>query len=169
MTPPSAACVGFRAGIAGRRAGPARLLVGRAAQRGSFSPAKPAVRGAADSYCMSGGGSLEIGYPTARLLAGLTRSERRRVSGRAVLLLATSKRYSIKGIAPGASVSTLRRRLSGERAYRVGGRTWYLAPGRGARLVFRVQGGRVLKLGVADLRLTSTPRAAGRLLAAWKL
>jgi len=169
VTPPGAACVGFRAGIAGGRAGPARLLVDRADQRGSFGSAKPAVRGASDSYCMSGGGSLGIGYPTARMLAGLTRSERRRVSARAVLLLATSKRYSIKGIAPGASVATLRRRLSGERAYRVGGRTWYLAPGRGARLVFGVQGGRVLKVGLADLRLTSTPRAAERLLAASKL
>ncbi|MDQ4072042.1 MAG: hypothetical protein M3088_04075, partial [Actinomycetota bacterium] len=50
---------------------------------------------------------------------------------------------------------TVRRRLFGERRYRVGRDTWYLAGGRQARIVVKVRRGRVSEIGLADPRLTA--------------
>jgi hypothetical protein len=53
----------------------------------------------------------------------------------------------------------VRRRLRGERRFRVGRDSWYLAGGRSARVVVKVRRGRVTDLGLADLRLTFGSRA----------
>lgn len=164
-----AGCVNFRSGMGPRRVGPAQLGLNRKRHRAIFKGARLSSRSGIDRACIAGGGSLRIGYPTKRLLRGLSRSERRRIKGRAVLVLTSSPRYSIRGIKPGGKVRALRRKLRGERAYRVGGVTWYLAPARGGRLAFRTRAGRVVEIGIADKRLTSTARSARRLLGAWRL
>jgi hypothetical protein len=115
-----------------------------------------------------GGGSLRIGYPTRRLNRGLGRSERRRVRSRAVAVLVTSRRYTIRRIRVGSSVRTLRRRLRGERRQRVGRNTWYVAAGSRARLLFKTRRGRVREIGIADRRLTGTARGRRNLLRAWQ-
>lgn len=53
----------------------------------------------------------------------------------------------------GHSLKALRRKLKGERSYRVGGASWYMASSAGGRLI----------------RLTASPRSARRLLGAWRL
>ena len=50
----------------------------------------------------------------------------------------------------------MRRRFRRERRYRVGKNTWYLARGKRSRIVFKTRGKRVLEVGLADKRLTST-------------
>ena len=162
-------CLNFRAGVRGRRLGPARLGGSRAPQRRAFKGARRRSRGGIDRYCIAGGGALRIGYPTRRLNRTLARSLRRRVKNRAVLVLTSSRRYSIAGIRRGTRVRTLRRRLRGERRFRVGRDVWYLADGRGSRRLFKTRGGRVLEVGIADKRLTHTHTAQRRLLRAWQL
>jgi hypothetical protein len=114
---------------------------------------------------VSGGGSFRIGYPTHRL----SRRTRRRLHGRTILILTSSKRYSVKRIKRGTSVRTLRRRLRHERRVHVGHNTWYLAAGRRARLLFKTRHGRVLEVGIGDKRMTRSRRGARRFLRAWQL
>ena len=108
-----------------------------------------------DRFCIVGGGYVRVGYPTGGLLAGLARGERGRVGGRAVLALSSSARHRVRGLRKGSRLQTVRRRLVGERRYRVGRDTWYLAPSRQARIVVKVRRGRVSEVGLADLRLTA--------------
>ena len=70
--------------------------------------------------------------------------------GRAVFLLTSSRRHRIRGIRPGSRVRTLRRRLRGERRYRIGRNVYFVAPGRRARLLFRTRRGRVRAIGIGD-------------------
>ncbi|MDQ4047892.1 MAG: hypothetical protein M3131_00695, partial [Actinomycetota bacterium] len=108
-----------------------------------------------DRFCIVGGGGVRVGYPTGGLLGGLSRGERRRVGDRAVLALSSSARHLLRGLQRGSRLRTVRRRLRGERRYRVGRDSWYLAFGRSARIVVKVRRGRVSELGLADLRLTA--------------
>jgi hypothetical protein len=66
-------------------------------------------------------------------------------------------------------MSSLRRRLTGERRYRVGRNTWYVAKAARATSVFRTRRGRVGATGVASRRLTRGVRDTRRLLRAWDL
>ena len=142
-------CVNHRAGVRGRRLGAARLGRRRAGLRRQFAGARLSSRKRFERYCIAGGGSLRIGY---------------RRNGRAVLLLTTSKRYRIKGLRRGSRVSKLRQRLRGERRFKVGRNTWYLAPGGASTLVFKTRRGRVREIGIADKRLTRGRAGAKRLL-----
>ena len=87
----------------------------------------------------------------------------------AVLIITSSKRFSVHGIKSGTRVRTLRRRLRGERSVRVGRNVWYLARSGGVRQLFKTRGGRVLEVGIGDRRLSPTRRAAKRYLRAWQL
>jgi hypothetical protein len=88
---------------------------------------------------------------------------------RAVLILTTSRRYKLRGVGPGTSVRDLRRRLHPPQRRRIGSNLWYLAPGPGARLLFRTRGGKVLEVGIAHAGLTRTPAQVRTFLRAWDL
>jgi hypothetical protein len=157
-----ATCLGVSGKAAATRLGPVALGQPRTRVRAALGPRRNRrTRGGLDRYCVAGGGVLEIGYPTRRL--------RRIPRGRAVLALASSRRFSVHGIAPGARLRTLRRGLRGERRYVVGRNTWYLARGRRATLVFKARRGRLVAVGLALRSLTRTRRASRRLLGAWRL
>ena len=162
-------CVNFQAGVSGGRLGLARLGRTQAEHRAAFQGARLSTRPGTDRYCIAGGGTLRIGYPTPRLERELSARLRRSVKGRAVLLLTTSRRYKLQGVGPGTSVRDLRRRLHPPQRRRIGRNLWYLAPGRGARLLFRTRGERVLEVGVAHAGLTRTTRQVRSFLRAWDL
>jgi hypothetical protein len=164
----SKGCLNSRGGAGGKRLGPAVLGRQKATQRRHFRGKRLHSRGGIDRYCVSGGGSFRIGYTSGRLSRHLSRRTRRRVRGRTILILTSSKRYSVKRIKAGTSVRTLRRRLHGERRFRVGGNTWYLAAGSRARLLFKTRRGRVLEVGIGDKGLTRTRTASRRYLRAWQ-
>jgi hypothetical protein len=85
-----------------------------------------------------------------------------------VLLLSSGARSRVRGVAPGASTATLRRRIGRVKGYKVGTNRWYLRKGGGARQVFRVSRGRVREVGLADARLTRTRRGALRFLRSFR-
>jgi hypothetical protein len=60
----------------------------------------------------------------------------------------------VRGLQKGSRLRSVRRRLRGERRFRVGRDSWYLAGARSARIVVKVRRGRVSEIGLADLRLT---------------
>ncbi|MGI8945675.1 MAG: hypothetical protein ACR2GL_05480 [Thermoleophilaceae bacterium] len=151
--------------VAGKRVDRARLGRARRASRRAY-PARSLDRktSTVDRFCMVGGGQVRIGYPSAGLRRGLERRERRRVRGRAVLALTSTRAQHVRGLRAGSSRRAVRRRLRGERRYRVGGAEWYLARARRARVVVKLRRGRVVQLGLADPGLTGEPRLARRFL-----
>ena len=162
-----ASCAEPAGRISGRRVGPAALGRRRSDNRRRF-PRYTVPRRSIDRFCLRGGGTLRLGYPTRRLSRALGRRDRRRTGGRAILALTSSRRYGMRGIRPGYRTRTVRRRLRGERRFRVGVNTWLLARGRKATLVFKVRRGRVREIGIADRRLTATRRRASRLLRSFR-
>jgi hypothetical protein len=159
-----AGCLTRGAPASRRSLGPVRLGRRRSAQRAVLRSARLRARGGLDTWCVDGGGSLRAGYPTARLRRTQSLSQRRRTTGRVVLVIASSRRFAVRGVRPGARFATLRRRVRGLRRQVIGGNAWFTRTGRGARLVFRARGGRVREVGVADLGLTRTPAAQRRFL-----
>ena len=161
-------CVSTRGGIKGTGVGVARLGRTRAGQRKVLKGTLLSDRPKIDRYCVNkGGGSLRVGYPTSRLASKLSRGTRRRIGSKAILLVSTSKAFKLSRSMVGTKTGTLRRRLRGERRVKVGRNTWYVAKGRKARVLFRTRKGKVLEMGIADRRLTTTRAATVRLLRAW--
>jgi 3',5'-cyclic AMP phosphodiesterase CpdA len=157
-------CASLRGRISGRRLHRARLGRRRSAIRRAYPRSSRRTRGRFDLFCLADGKLVRVGYPSRGLLRGLPRRERRRVRGRAVLILTSSGHFRAKRVPPGMRVRTMRRRVRDERRFRIGRNTWYLARGRGATVVYRTQRGRVRAIGLADRRLTGGRRAARRFL-----
>jgi hypothetical protein len=116
-----------------------------------------------DFFCLSESG-IRVGYASPKLLRSLSRSERARVGGKAVLVLTANHDYSLRGVRPGAKLSAVARTLHVGKGYKVGLNTWYLAPNGSSRGVLKVRHNQVQEIGIADKRLTSTRASARHLL-----
>ncbi|MDQ4049904.1 MAG: metallophosphoesterase [Actinomycetota bacterium] len=158
-------CAVARGRLSGKSVGLARLGRRRAANRRAFprsSLSRP--RSTIDRFCLVGRRAIRVGYPSRRFQSRMSRGERRRTAGRAVLALSSHPAYAVKRVRNGTSLRRMRRRLRGERRFKVGRNSWYLMRAKQARIVFKVSGSRVREVGLADLGLTSTPRKARRFL-----
>ena len=162
-------CLNTDATLTGIQLGPAKLGRRLAEQRAIFQGANKQTRANLDRYCAEGGGNFRIGYPTPRLTRTLSSALRRRVKDRVVIVLTSSKRFSVVGIKVGDTTSTALRKLRGERAFKVGSNTWYAAKRGKARLLVKTKNGKVGEIGIGDPRLTTTAKATKRFLNAWKL
>ena len=162
---PGAGCFAGRGAARGTRLGPLRLGSARASLRRRLGGRRASRRAGIDLFCVAGGGVVEIGYPTRRSPRGVRRSLR----DRAVLVLASSRRFSVSGVRRGASVASLRRRVRGERRFRVGRNTWFVARSGKVVRLFRTRRGRVLSVGVGRGSLNRGPRATRRFLRTWQL
>jgi metallophosphoesterase (TIGR03767 family) len=163
-------CADARGRLRGRFVGRAALVRKRATNRRRFpasSLSRP--RRTIDRFCLVGNRATRVGYPSLRYRKSMSRRTRRRVRGRAVLALTTHPAYSVKRVRTGTSTRTMRRRFRGERRFRRGRNTWYLARGKRARIVFKTRAGKVREVGVANRRLTRSRRSVRRLLRAFSL
>jgi hypothetical protein len=67
--------------------------------------------------------------------------------------------YDVRGIRPGATLSSAEGLLPHGNLLRVGANDWYLAPAGAATAVLKVRGGIVQEIGIGDKRLTRTRSA----------
>jgi hypothetical protein len=134
---------GLRLGITRRSA---RSLFGKLALRG---------RRYMDFFC-TGAQGIRVGYPSARLLRTLPAGVHRRVRGRVVLILTSSKRFSLRGIHTGARVASAARRARLTGPFVIGANDWYLLRVGSGRGVLKVRHGVVQEVGLADPSLTRT-------------
>jgi hypothetical protein len=165
---PPLPCIGGQAAARGRGLGRARLGRKRSVQRSVLRARTRRTRGKVDRYCVAGAHRLWIGYPTERLRRELGAAERRRVAGRVVVAITSSHRFSVAGIRPGATVSSLRARVKPLRRAAVGQNTWFSARRAKARFLFKARGGRVVEVGIGDRRLTAGKGALKRFVRAWR-
>jgi len=145
-------CTGVTAGVSGRTVNRATLGRTRGSVRRAFT--KYSLKGKSsgvDRYCAVGGGYLRVGYSR----------------NRAVLALSSSRSNRIKRLKVGYRAQTVVKRLRGERRYRVGKSTIYVARASKAGIVIVVTKGRVTQLGLADKRRTSSREKAEALLKAF--
>ena len=161
------ACASAHKGIKGKRVGPAVLGRSRKRQRRLIKSRRLKSRAKIDRYCVAGGGSLRIGYPTKRLGRHLSRRTRRRFKGKAVLAITSSKRFKVKRVRVGTRSRTARRRLRRERRIKVGTSVWYVVSGKQSRILFRIHRGKVADIGLAARSLTRSRLATSRLLHSW--
>ncbi len=101
-----------------------------------------------DRYCLVGGGNLRVGF----------------LGNRSVIALSSNRSQRLSRIKVGSSTKTVRKRLRGERAYRAGSFTWYAAKASRARIVIQTRRGRVVQMGLADRKRTSTRKKTAGLL-----
>ena len=162
-----AACDAPTGRLGARRLDRVRLGAMRRVPRAAFARRESGGR-TVDRFCLTGPGSLRVGYPGASLPRRLSARERSRVGGRAVLLLTSSPRYALRGVRPGAASASLPGRVARARGIRIGVNTWYLLRGRRARVVIKVRRGSVGEVGLADLRLTRGRARATRFLRSFR-
>src|SRR5680860_1002594 len=168
-TAPSSRCTSTKGKVRRKSVGRAVLGRNRTRQRRRFGNARRLKsRRGIDRYCVKAGGTMRVGYPTNRLNAGKSASAKRRTARKVVLAISTSKKFRIRRSRVGTSTRALRKRLRGERGFKVGKNVWYTAGGRSSRLLFRTRGGEVRELGLGDKRLTATRRSTKRFLRAWE-
>ena len=105
-----------------------------------------------DRYCLVGGGYLRVGF----------------LGDRSVIALSSNRSQRLSRIKVGSTTKTVRKRLRGERAYKAGSFTWYVAKASRARIVIQTRRGKVVQMGLADkqadVNAEEDRRAAARLL-----
>jgi hypothetical protein len=158
---PSPSCARPSGRLSGTALGPVKLGDTRSEARRQFRSFSTRGHRNMDFFCLAGSG-IRDGYPSARLLRGLSRAAHHRVENRVILILTANRFYALDGVRSGAHVAAIARRLGLGKPYRVGLNDWYLLPGKLANGVFKVRRGVVEEIGLADLRLTGGRRAAWR-------
>lgn len=161
---PEAVCTRVPGFIAGSSLGPVRLGMTRAQTRRLFPSFSTRRRRYMDFFCPTVHG-IRVGYPSPALLRTLSRKQRARVRGRAVLVLTANPSYALNGVHPGAKLAAVARRLKVGRRFQIGLNSWYLAPAGRSRGVLKVRHGIIEEIGLADKQLTSHRSAARRFLA----
>lgn len=161
--PPVRACPAATGRLSGRTLGPIHLGMTRAQARHTLRFAATRGRRDMDFYCLAPNG-IRAGYANRALLAPEPRAVRRRLTGRAVLLLTADPRYALDGVRPGTRVRAARRRLHLGRRFVVGLNAWYLGSGRRARAIVKVRHGVIEEVGVADRTLTAGVKRQRRFL-----
>ena len=147
-----------------------RLGTPRAAVRRRFARRERGRR-FVDRFCLSGPGSLRVGYPSLRLQRKLAGRERLRTRRRAVLVLTSSPSFTLRGVRAGTTLATLRAAHRPRvRPIKLGRNRWYLVKSGRGRMVFKVRRGRsrVLEVGVADARQTRGRAKAKRFLRGYR-
>jgi hypothetical protein len=161
---PDAACARATGFVAGSSLGPVSLGMTRGQTRRLFPSFSTRHRRYMDFFCPTVNG-IRVGYPSPALLRTLSRAERARVHGRAILVLTANPSYALRGVHPGARLAAVARRLKVGRRFQIGLNSWYLAPAGPSRGVLKVRHGKIEEIGLADKRLTTSRAASRRFLA----
>jgi hypothetical protein len=150
VTTPS--CVAPTGALRGRRFGPIALGERRSSARHELSQFSTRHRRSMDFFCLAGGG-IRAGYPSAKLLRSVPRSQRGRLRGRIVLALTSDRYYSLRGVTAGSRLSAARDRLRVLSHFGIGRNQWYLVrAGHGVVGVLKVRQGKVGEIGIAPAR-----------------
>ena len=152
--------------LAGITLGPVRLGMTRHRVRGLFSRVRTGGRRYMDFFC-SAPVRIRVGYASPGVLHGLSRGQRRRTLGRVVLALTANPHYSLRGVRPGTQLRKVARRLRVGKGFQIGMNWWYLVANGRSRGLFKVHGGVIQEIGIADARLTRTRRTARTFLASF--
>jgi beta-glucosidase len=161
-----AACPAASGRLSQQAVGPLRLGMTRARARHLITRHSTHGRRNMDFYCLRPIG-IRVGYGYPALLRSLSPAQRRRLSGRIVLVLTADRRYTLRGIRPGTTVRAAMRRVRLGQPFRLGPNVWYVVANGSSRGVLKVRHGIVQEVGIAAPSLAGTLTLARRLLSAF--
>jgi 6-phosphogluconolactonase (cycloisomerase 2 family) len=135
--------------LAGDMLGRIRLGMTRAQAQAAYLGVKVRSGRDTDSFCLRPAG-LEVGYPSAKLLALLSAAMRSRLHGRVIWAATANPHARLGALRPGSKLSKQLHAAS----VTLGSDHWYFARGGRATMVIDVRGGVVRALGIAAPQLT---------------
>jgi hypothetical protein len=157
------ACAKPSGRLHGMSLGPVRLGMKRSVARSRFRRVNTRGRRDMDFFCPVHRG-IRVGYASSGLLRSVSKAERRRIRGRAVLILTANRHYALHGVRVRTRLSKVSSKLHVGRRFQVGRNTWYLAPNGSSRGILKVRRGRIQEIGIANGTLTRKRAAARRFL-----
>jgi hypothetical protein len=110
---------------------------------------------------------IRVGFPPPAAAKRLSPATRTATAGRAVLILTANRYYSLRGVHPGASLSSAEQALRLQRPVQTGVNTWYLSPMAGVTGVLKVRRGLVEEIGIANQHFTAPRSLAVRFLSSF--
>ncbi len=166
-SPPKAvSCPAATGRLSKRSLGPARLGVKRKRVRHALRGSPRQGRHHVDTFCLTPN-EIRVGFARSKVLKHSPRSVKRHLRGRSVLVLSSNGRYELRGVHPGTSLKSAKRKLHLKRAIRIGEDRWFFARHGKSNAVVRVRGEVVAEVGIANRKLTSRARQQRRFLRAF--
>lgn len=108
-------------------------------------------------FCLTPRG-VRVGIASPKLVKTLPKSERR-LAGHVIWASTSSFYYAVDGIRCDATVAAAGKRLKLTGPFHIGANLWYLAPNGASTAVFKVRGGIIEEIGIADKQLTKGHKA----------
>jgi len=152
--------------LAGRAIGPVALGVTQGQARQTL-PDFDQIGYGFDDFCLIGGFGIRAGYPSAKLLRGLSAQKQAQLRGRIVIALTANPRYVLDGVRAGMTLAAARRKLSLAQPFRIGQNNWYIVSRRAAAGVLKVRLGKVEEVGITERLLVQTRVDQQRLLSSF--
>jgi hypothetical protein len=144
--------------LSGMVLGHLRLGMTRAQTHRAYPKSSSRNQRYVDFFCLKPFG-VRTGFASPKLLRKLPASEQHALAGRVVWISTSSPVYDVKGVRPGATLTSAKAHLPHGNLLRVGKNDWYLAPAGAATAVLKARNGVVQEIGIGDKSLTLTRSA----------
>jgi len=157
-TPHPSRCPRATGKLSGTRLGLIRLEMTRSQARRAYAHSSNRSKRYEDFFCLTPTG-IRVGYASPKLLRTLPKRQQERLEDRVVWASTSNRYYAIRGIRPGAKITTASHTLQTGTPFHVGLNLWYLAPNGRSTAVLKVRHGIVAEIGIADHPLTRNRQA----------
>lgn len=155
--PHVARCPAASGKLSGETLGLLRLGMTRAQALHAFVHSSTRGKSYQVFFCLTPRG-VRVGIASPKLVKTLPKSERG-LAGHVIWASTSSFYYSVRGIRCGATVSAASKVLKLTGPFHIGKNLWYLAPNGASTAVFKVRGGVIEEIGIADKQLTKGHKA----------
>lgn len=146
------------------RIGPLKLGMTRAQARRALIDSSVERRTAyKDFFCLTPIG-IRDGYLSPALAHTLSGSTRAGLRRRVIWISTSNTHYKLHGVTAGTKLTTVARKLSVGRPFKVGRNTWYVFPTGSVQGIIKVRKGVIEEIGIADRALTTTRGMTSRFL-----
>ncbi len=150
--PHVARCPAASGKLSGDTLGLLRLGMTRAQALHAFAHSSTRGKSYEVFFCLTPRG-VRVGIASPKLVKTLPKSERG-LAGHVIWASTSSFYYSVHGIRCDTTVAAARKHLKLTGPFHVGKNFWYLAPNGASTAVFKVRGGVIEEIGIADKQLT---------------
>jgi hypothetical protein len=144
--------------LSGNTLGLVRLGMTRTQARRAFTHSSRRGKRYEDFFCLTPIG-VRVGYASPAQLELLPKQDRQQLQARVVWASTASAYYTIRGIRPGATFASARKRLRTGAAFHIGLNDWYMARNGASTAVLKVRHGIVEEIGSANHELTKSRNA----------
>ena len=161
--PKASSCPAAKGRLSKRSLGPAKLGAKRKQVRRALRGSHRKAGNHVDTFCLTPGG-IRVGFARSKMLKGSPRAVKRHLRGRSVIVISSNGRYKLRGVHPGTSLKSAKRKLHLRGAIKIGEDRWFFARHGKTNAVIRARAGTVAEVGIANRDLTGDKRQQRRFL-----